>query len=106
MARKSLLNEAGLAYVLRCERLLLKYKAKIGRKALARRFNMSVSCLCKYINGQTLPLQQSTLHQDAKRDEAQRRASALYFKRNQKRFRGVDTKHVNLPPLYDESYVR
>lgn len=54
MARKSLLSDDDLKYVLRCEKIKAKVLRKIGRAALARKFNMSVSCISKYIAGHTI----------------------------------------------------
>lgn len=55
MANKARLSSADLAYVLRCERIKAKMLRKIGRAALAHKFNMSESCLSKYISDNTKP---------------------------------------------------
>lgn len=65
MARKSLLTNADLAYVLRCERIRTKMVRKIGRQALATKLGVSMSCLSKYISGESITREQQLAQRNA-----------------------------------------
>lgn len=58
MARRPKLTNSELAYAQRCDRISSRVLRRTGRKAVALKLGLSVSCLSKYLSGQTVTIEQ------------------------------------------------
>lgn len=58
MANRPKVTEVQLAYAQRCERILRKTQAKVGRAAVALKLGITMSCLAKHLAGKTLTREQ------------------------------------------------